>query len=840
MQKRASKLRGGSSIDDDFINAVKEGNITDVRFLVEEGANVHTNNDEALYIAIQYNYISIVGYLFDLPSNKRGNIEFNIDTALIEAAKYGNVDLFEYFADKGADIHAWHDYPLLQSATKGYIDIIEYLVAEKNVNVQIYNNAALRMAARNGHIAIVRYFLELPKEAAPNVDARSEALINASEFGHIDIVKYLISEKANVHVRNDSPLQIAAEKGHIDIVKYLIKSNAKINANNNVALRSAARHGHIDIVEYLVKKGANIHANNNESLVNAASGGFIEVVRYLIEQGAKIDANNNAVLLSAAKRGHLDIIKYLVQKGVDIHTNNNAALREAAEYGYVEVVDYILDNDPFILDNLEFTFSYSQLQALGRIEKQAIEQEKNTDESILHYIGLILHLLYKFEKLGTSTESVIGIRRHDFITYLTNELGSWKLILSKDVNLDTFCHKILNPMWRDLIAKDKIYAAPLINMQINKFELTEDGLGINVIRKNDVITQIIYSGDLQDIIYTRYETFSNAIKESLYHNIIASMFHEMLKQGSPIIKNIIEALKQYTLSSETSAKLTAFTNLFFYRMSYARLMNKDVHSTLSCLLMQSIKVWQSFLHTAYPTFVDSLYANIKQDYIEVYSGRNMLYSSSGKAISALRGEHVYLTASISTSILPSICLGFIQYKPSPVFYKIKIPRSAFHEALPIGRISAHSIEAEFLIPVGGKLHIDDVYPCRFDLIDSPYLVVEATLCAKEDIERDIFQTALACNSKTDLVKTTAQKGGAKSQNNAGDAAILTVRELVYMAKNIQRIQSIYSSKKGYMPAVQQMKGRTKVISKPGSMFSGVLQNAGKNTKRQKRATILRV
>ena len=50
-------------------------------------------------------------------------------------------------------------------------------------------------------------------------------------------------------------LHHGAENGHLEVVKYLVENGADIHANNDHALRWSARFGHLEVVKYLIEKG---------------------------------------------------------------------------------------------------------------------------------------------------------------------------------------------------------------------------------------------------------------------------------------------------------------------------------------------------------------------------------------------------------------------------------------------------------------------------------------------------------------------------------------------------------------------------------------------------------
>ena len=79
----------------------------------------------------------------------------------------------------------------------------------------------------------------------------------------------------------DNALIEASSGGHLDIVKYLVENGADIHAENDYALIWASNYGHLEVVKYLVENGANIHAENDEALRTARWNEDLEVVKYL-------------------------------------------------------------------------------------------------------------------------------------------------------------------------------------------------------------------------------------------------------------------------------------------------------------------------------------------------------------------------------------------------------------------------------------------------------------------------------------------------------------------------------------------------------------------------------
>ncbi|MDZ7693969.1 MAG: ankyrin repeat domain-containing protein [Balneolaceae bacterium] len=90
------------------------------------------------------------------------------------------------------------------------------------------------------------------------------------------------------------------------------------------ALMFASYNGHLDVIRYLVDNGAQLDRKNKEgrtALMFAASGPFPDVVQYLLEQGADPNRTDMAEgwspLMYAAAEGNTEVVKILLSHGAD-------------------------------------------------------------------------------------------------------------------------------------------------------------------------------------------------------------------------------------------------------------------------------------------------------------------------------------------------------------------------------------------------------------------------------------------------------------------------------------------------------------------------------------------
>ena len=103
--------------------------------LLDEGADVHYKDDEALILAVRGNHPAVVKVLVD----KGANVNARNGGILVEATRSGNLALTKYLIKHGADLHLqddkalieafkWRDSPFFIKGYNDYEGVIRYLV----------------------------------------------------------------------------------------------------------------------------------------------------------------------------------------------------------------------------------------------------------------------------------------------------------------------------------------------------------------------------------------------------------------------------------------------------------------------------------------------------------------------------------------------------------------------------------------------------------------------------------------------------------------------------------------------------------------------------------------
>ena len=226
-------------------NAVEEGNLDKVRFLIEQGAPLEFvyGGGTPLHAAVSGKAKEIVHFLVEQGADLEARTDFGWTPLLL--ATLDDVEMVQYFVDHGADIHAVTDNDrdaLFLAAENGNEKLVDFFLAKKldPRRVNLSGQGILTAAACGGNFAIFRKFADMGLDLNTRDSWGQTLLFPAAAGQNAEIVKYLLEHGVDVNSRrNDgtTAMELARNGKNASIlIPIFRKAGGKETSNRAEAL----------------------------------------------------------------------------------------------------------------------------------------------------------------------------------------------------------------------------------------------------------------------------------------------------------------------------------------------------------------------------------------------------------------------------------------------------------------------------------------------------------------------------------------------------------------------------------------------------------------------------
>ncbi len=135
-----------------IIKNVYDINVDTLSYLIQEGADIHTKNDELFQWASEFGKLDIIKFLVHQGMNPFANDNL----ALRSAAKNNQLEVAKYLLLRGANVHAARDLAIQCAAENGHFEMVKYLI-KVGADAHADNDLAAKWAESNNFLELGRY-----------------------------------------------------------------------------------------------------------------------------------------------------------------------------------------------------------------------------------------------------------------------------------------------------------------------------------------------------------------------------------------------------------------------------------------------------------------------------------------------------------------------------------------------------------------------------------------------------------------------------------------------------------------------------------------------------------
>ena len=166
------------------------------------------------------------------------------ETSLMIAAKNGNLKEVKKLIENGTnvdDVNYSGYTPLILASQNGHLEVVKFLIS-KGADIDAGDNDfeqgfnSLMHASLAEHLEVVKFLVESGAQINENSWLIATPFSAACEGGNIDIVKFFIDKGADLNLTADyghSPISSAIYYGHADVVRLLLEEGVVYDAENN-------------------------------------------------------------------------------------------------------------------------------------------------------------------------------------------------------------------------------------------------------------------------------------------------------------------------------------------------------------------------------------------------------------------------------------------------------------------------------------------------------------------------------------------------------------------------------------------------------------------------------
>ncbi len=423
----------------------------------------------------------------------------------------------------------------------GNLDIVEWfynIIGKDRFDFNVGMNS-LKKAIKNGHLDLTKYIINKikilcndEKNKTDNIQRikymANESFLNACRSGKIKIFTYLIDNFDIDIADNDNfAIKNACNYGHLDVVNFLLdeKFNDKINLNN--CLSCAFRNGHIEVGKILLKDPrVNCVENDNNAVYESIGNNRTNSLKILLDVPEIFEYMNNP----DNKNDSIDLLNHACDfdkpNTIKLLLNNENIKYENVDLKYITVKEYVHENIEDILIILDPRINTSDDYINHKLIQLSYETYSNIDyKKIINELLEYLDPDFKFDKMDKIFEHLCT----------NGEFKSIDMLLNKFKYNPPNKKKYLKLCIESSIKKDNL---EIFKMFTIKYKPTNgDLLEACEWEAINIINYLIELPDI-DVNYSNNQILNNCIYNKKFESCGILLRSNKFKKASEVDKNI--------------------------------------------------------------------------------------------------------------------------------------------------------------------------------------------------------------------------------------------------------------------------------------------------------------
>jgi ankyrin repeat protein len=200
-----------------FSRAANNGDLRTLKSMVKEGYEVHKDSGLCFINAIKAGHLTVVKFLLE------HKIPYSVRNAFREASLNGQTAVLKHLFKAVGPLNEKHVKDILMTACcNGYLDIVKFL--EKKVDLRTEDDRALYLASYFNKMIIVQYLLS----KGLKLESRNHRAFKGSLRSPQDEISQFIIQKYDDIKTINKFLTFSAKAGKLDNVKLLIAKGGDI------------------------------------------------------------------------------------------------------------------------------------------------------------------------------------------------------------------------------------------------------------------------------------------------------------------------------------------------------------------------------------------------------------------------------------------------------------------------------------------------------------------------------------------------------------------------------------------------------------------------------------